>query len=89
MRLRETYTKSMAGTYRTDESDYQYKVAETKDYAGDPYFAITIPCPRNLCRRAGRRWANSRLVKEVLEDFGLEEDRREYRNNGDTVVFGW
>lgn len=76
-------------TLKTAESNYEYRVAETVDMVGDSYYAVTVPCPRDRIRRSCGKWANAKLVKEVLEDFGLTEERREYRENGETVVYGY
>ena len=79
----------MRRSYKTDKSDYTYYVNETKDMTGKDYFALTVPCPRYKPRRSCGKWANSRLINECIQDFGLTEDWREYRDNGETVIFGY
>lgn len=79
----------MRRSYRTDETNYQYFVDETKDRLDHDYFAVIIPAPRDKVRRSCGKWANSRIIKEVLDDFGLNEERRMYKDNGETVVYGY
>ena len=79
----------MRKLYRTDETSYAYYVNETTDMAGDLFYAVIIPPPRDKIRRSCGKWADQKIIKEVLDDFGLNEEKREYRDNGETVVFGY
>ena len=79
----------MRRLYRTDQSNYVYYVNETKDMAGEPYFAVIIPAPKQKIRRSCGKWANHKLIKEVLDDFGIDEEKRNYLDNGDVVVYGY
>jgi len=74
--------------YRTEQSNYAYRVQETTDAMGITYFAVIIPSPRDKIRRSCGKWANNKLCNEVIEDFGLNEERREYRNDGKVVIYG-
>ena len=79
----------MRTMYRTDETNYMYYVDETTDMGGEKYFAVIIPAPAQKIRRSCGKWANSKIIDEVIADFGLTEDSRKYKENGETVVFGY
>jgi len=74
---------------RTTNSNYAYRVQETTDMAGLAYYAVIIPPPRDKIRRSCGKWPNNFLCAEVIEDFGLEEEKREYRDDGKVVVYGY
>ena len=79
----------MRRTYRTDETNYMYYVDETKDICGQDYFAIIIPAPRQKIRRSCGKWANYKIIDEVIKDYGLTEEKRKYKDNGETVIYGY
>lgn len=75
-------------SYGTENSNYPYYVQETKDMVGDPYYAVIIPPTQQKIRRSCGKWPNNSICREVLDDFGLVEERREYRDDGRVVVYG-
>lgn len=79
----------MRRSYRTDETGYMYYVDETTDVCGNNYFAVIIPAPPQKIRRSCGKWANHKIINECITDFGMTEDSRKYKENGETVVYGY
>lgn len=79
----------MRRAYKTEETGYTYYVSKTVDMAGNSYFAVVVPAPRQKIRRSCGKWANHKIIQECISDFGLDEEERKYKENGETVIYGF
>lgn len=74
--------------YQTDNSNYPYSVEELKNHDNAVEFVMVVPPPRDMIRRSCKKWPNSFLVSECIDDFGLTETDRHYNDDGTVTVFG-
>ena len=80
--------KTTTRAYFTDNSHYRYIVQEHEDENEELTFTMIIPQPVDKIRRVNNKWANSRIIAECVEDFGLTAERHTYNPDGTVAVFG-
>ena len=84
----EMIRKTTTRAYFTDNSHYRYIVQEHEDEKGKLTFTMIIPQPVDKIRKVNGKWANSRIIAECVEDFGLTAERHTYNPDGTVEVFG-
>lgn len=80
--------KTTTRAYFTDNSHYRYIVQEHEDEKGELTFTMIIPQPVDKIRRVNGKWANSRIVAECIEDFGLTVEKYTWNPDWTVEVFG-